>query len=78
MLPLDNLKIRDVEAGFMSRRITFALFNTENRSVDQAGPSPNTELIIKTDFAHRDSLRPLLISGTISKGKIKNYTLIFI
>lgn len=31
MLPLDNLKIRDAESGFMSRRITFALFNTEGR-----------------------------------------------
>lgn len=31
MLPLDNLKLRDIEAGFMSRRCMFALFNIENR-----------------------------------------------
>jgi len=30
-LPLDNLKLRDVESGFMSRSIHFALFNTESR-----------------------------------------------
>lgn len=33
MLPLDNLKLRDIEAGFMSRRCMFALFNIENRNV---------------------------------------------
>lgn len=33
MLPLDNLKIRDIESGFMSRRSTFCLFSTENRNV---------------------------------------------
>jgi hypothetical protein len=33
MLPLDGLKLRDVEQGFMSRRHTFALFNPEGRNV---------------------------------------------
>ncbi|XP_017538745.1 dynamin-2 isoform X2 [Pygocentrus nattereri] len=33
MLPLDNLKIRDVEKGFMSTKHTFAIFNTEQRNV---------------------------------------------
>lgn len=33
MLPLDGLKLRDIEQGFMSRRHTFALFNPENRNV---------------------------------------------
>lgn len=34
MLPLDGLKIRDIEAGFMSmRRYTFSLFNSDNRNV---------------------------------------------
>ncbi|CAH1709094.1 dynamin-like isoform X3 [Aphis gossypii] len=33
MLPLDGLKIKDVEQGFMSRRHTFALFNPEGRNV---------------------------------------------
>uniref|UniRef100_A0A674H3B5 dynamin GTPase n=1 Tax=Taeniopygia guttata TaxID=59729 RepID=A0A674H3B5_TAEGU len=31
MLPLDNLKIRDVEKGFMSTKHIFAIFNTEQR-----------------------------------------------
>lgn len=32
MLPLDNLKLRDVEKGFMSNKHTFGIFNTEQRS----------------------------------------------
>lgn len=31
MLPLDNLKLRDVEKGFMSSKHIFAIFNTEQR-----------------------------------------------
>ncbi|XP_035775786.1 dynamin-like isoform X4 [Anopheles albimanus] len=33
MLPLDGLKLRDIEQGFMSRRHTFALFNPDGRNV---------------------------------------------
>ncbi|GLH16565.1 Dynamin [Gryllus bimaculatus] len=33
MLPLDGLKLRDIEQGFMSRRHSFALFNPEGRNV---------------------------------------------
>uniref|UniRef100_A0A671NTB9 dynamin GTPase n=1 Tax=Sinocyclocheilus anshuiensis TaxID=1608454 RepID=A0A671NTB9_9TELE len=33
MLPLDNLKLRDVEKGFMSTKHTFGIFNTEQRNV---------------------------------------------
>uniref|UniRef100_A0A8C6NTC2 Interferon-induced GTP-binding protein Mx n=1 Tax=Nothobranchius furzeri TaxID=105023 RepID=A0A8C6NTC2_NOTFU len=33
MLPLDNLKLRDVEKGFMSSKFVFAIFNTESRNV---------------------------------------------
>uniref|UniRef100_A0A8C6TQJ5 Dynamin 2a n=1 Tax=Neogobius melanostomus TaxID=47308 RepID=A0A8C6TQJ5_9GOBI len=33
MLPLDNLKLRDVERGFMSTKHVFAIFNTEQRNV---------------------------------------------
>uniref|UniRef100_A0A7N5K7D8 dynamin GTPase n=1 Tax=Ailuropoda melanoleuca TaxID=9646 RepID=A0A7N5K7D8_AILME len=33
MLPVDNLKVRDVEKGFMSSKHIFALFNTEQRNV---------------------------------------------
>jgi len=32
MLPLDNLKLRDMEKGFMSNKHIFAIFNTEQRS----------------------------------------------
>jgi len=37
MLPLDGLKLRDIESGFMSRRHTFALFNPEGRNVYKVG-----------------------------------------
>ena len=33
MLPLDGLKLRDVESGFVSRRYMFAIYNPENRNV---------------------------------------------
>uniref|UniRef100_A0A8C1XP21 dynamin GTPase n=1 Tax=Cyprinus carpio TaxID=7962 RepID=A0A8C1XP21_CYPCA len=33
MLPLDNLKLRDAEKGFMSTKPTFAIFNTDQRNV---------------------------------------------
>nr|CAH7730574.1 unnamed protein product [Callosobruchus chinensis] len=33
MLPLDGLKLRDIEQGFMSRRHMFAIFNPEGRNI---------------------------------------------
>ncbi|XP_037070509.1 dynamin-like, partial [Pollicipes pollicipes] len=33
MLPLDNLKLRDVESGFIARRPAFALFSPDGRNV---------------------------------------------
>lgn len=33
MLPLDGLKLRDIEQGFMSRKHTFGLFNPDGRNV---------------------------------------------
>ncbi|XP_014072341.2 dynamin-3 isoform X1 [Salmo salar] len=33
MLPLDNLKLRDVEKSFMSSKHAYAIFNTEQRNV---------------------------------------------
>ncbi|XP_050297501.1 dynamin isoform X2 [Anthonomus grandis grandis] len=33
MLPLDSLKLRDIEQGFMSRRHMFALFNPDGKNV---------------------------------------------
>lgn len=37
MLPLDGLKLRDIEQGFMSRRHMFALFNPDGRNVYKVG-----------------------------------------
>lgn len=31
MLPLDCLKVKDLESGFMSRRHVFAIFNPDQR-----------------------------------------------
>ena len=36
MLSLDGLKIKDIEAGFMSKKHTFALFNPDQRLVSKA------------------------------------------
>lgn len=33
MIPLDGLKLRDIEQGFMSRKHTFALFNPDGRNI---------------------------------------------
>lgn len=33
MLPLDGLKLRDIEQGFMSRRHAIGLFNPDMRNV---------------------------------------------
>jgi len=33
MLPLDGLKLRDIEQSFMSKRHTFALFQADGRNV---------------------------------------------
>lgn len=45
MLSVDNLKLRDVEKGFMSSKHIFALFNTEQRCLPAphqgcGGPDP--------------------------------------
>lgn len=33
MLPLDNLKVKDIESGLFSKKFSFAVFNTEGRFV---------------------------------------------
>ena len=33
MLPLDQLKLRDIESTFMSRRHMFAIYQSEGRNV---------------------------------------------
>lgn len=47
MLPLDGLKLRDVEQGFMSRRHTFALFNPEGRNVYKVRINSSAEMSIR-------------------------------
>lgn len=36
MLPLDNLKVRDVEKSFMSSKHIFCIFNTESRLAERS------------------------------------------
>ncbi|XP_033239218.1 dynamin isoform X8 [Drosophila pseudoobscura] len=45
MLPLDGLKLRDIEQGFMSmsRRVTFALFSPDGRNVYKEGQESTSE-----------------------------------
>jgi dynamin GTPase len=50
MLPLDGLKLRDIEQGFMSRRHTFALFNPEGRNVYKV--SANIYLCVHANDTH--------------------------
>lgn len=40
MLPLDNLKVRDVEKSFMSSKHIFCIFNTESRLARTTPHSP--------------------------------------
>lgn len=42
MLPLDNLKVRDVEKSFMSSKHIFCIFNTESRLGRLNSLRPNT------------------------------------
>ncbi|PNI69089.1 DNM1 isoform 9, partial [Pan troglodytes] len=61
MLSVDNLKLRDVEKGFMSSKHIFALFNTEQRVVAVLVlflPDPRLTLG-GSDFAHLPSLPAL-------------------
>ena len=47
MLPLDNLKVRDIEKSFMSSKHIFCIFNTESR-------------LVKTDLTSLNYKQPLL------------------
>lgn len=64
MVPLDNLKFRDAERGFMSSKFVFALFNTELRfvSVHEAN---NGRAGVSVAF--RSSFDPVLATGTEKK-----------
>ncbi|XP_033239219.1 dynamin isoform X9 [Drosophila pseudoobscura] len=55
MLPLDGLKLRDIEQGFMSmsRRVTFALFSPDGRNVykstsEESSSDPQLERQVET------------------------------
>jgi len=54
MLPLDGLKLRDVEQGFMSRRHTFALFNPEGRNVYKVRINDNKISVHKRSLTFRN------------------------
>lgn len=49
MLPLDNLKVRDVEKGFMSSKHMFAIFNTEQRWVSRLAVAERSQAQFKTE-----------------------------
>lgn len=46
MLPLDGLKVKDLESGFMSRRHVFAIFNPDQRYLKY----PERQLMLKKFF----------------------------
>lgn len=68
MLPLDNLKLRDVEKGFMSSKHVFAIFNTEQRCAvsDHLKTSATCVLI------HSSILGLLLSSGMCTKTCVRS------
>ncbi|XP_070175963.1 dynamin-1-like isoform X8 [Littorina saxatilis] len=43
MLALDNVKVRDIETGFMSKKTAFALFNSEGSALPKARTSMSRE-----------------------------------
>lgn len=44
MLPVDNLKLKDIEKSFMSSKHIFALFSTEHRSTSLFLPCPSVSV----------------------------------
>ena len=52
MLPLDGLKLRDIESSFMSRRHMFAIYNPEGRNVfkDFKVKNPKAYFFFHWDF----------------------------
>lgn len=65
MMPLDNLKFRDAERGFMSSKFVFALFNTELRFVSVL--EANNARAVGVSVAFRSSFDPVLATGTEKK-----------
>lgn len=65
MMPLDNLKFRDAERGFMSSKFVFALFNTELRFVSVL--EANNGRAVGVSVAFRSSFDPVLATGTEKK-----------
>ncbi|KRX41708.1 Dynamin, partial [Trichinella murrelli] len=50
MLPLDGLKLRDIEAGFMSRTHKFALFYPDNKQLELSAITPDEVDAWKASF----------------------------
>lgn len=82
MLSVDNLKLRDVEKGFMSSKHIFALFNTEQRclpapdhacSVQDGCPTPGashqtaTKSLLSARPMSRHPPPPLLLSPPLPR-----------
>lgn len=55
MLPLDNLKLRDLEKGFMSSKHVFAIFNIEQRCVVSIYSFKVIIVIQSLSFGHPDA-----------------------
>lgn len=51
MLPLDNLKVRDVEKSFMSSKHIFCIFNTESRSAGRNSSFSFASVIAAPDLS---------------------------
>lgn len=52
MLSVDNLKLRDVEKGFMSSKHIFALFNTEQRYLSAPCQGCTPQTLQAPDYSH--------------------------
>uniref|UniRef100_A0AAR2L7C2 Dynamin n=1 Tax=Pygocentrus nattereri TaxID=42514 RepID=A0AAR2L7C2_PYGNA len=72
MLPLDNLKVRDVEKSFMSSKHMFAIFNTEQRNVFK--DNRFLELACNTQ-EEVDSWRASLLRAGVYPEKSSNFSM---
>jgi hypothetical protein len=82
MLPLENLKIRDVEGGFMAKRPQFAIFNTDGKLVLLffcITKKDNFEFVLEMFLKNIKILNYLLIiPKNLIHGKHHFYVLVFI
>ncbi len=81
MLPLENLKIRDVEGGFMAKRPQFAIFNIDGKYVIEFIPiAISREISFLEMFLKNTKLSNyrLKILKNLTHGKHHSYVLVFI